>query len=250
VSFRVATLNLARNEKRWQERRHLIVRQLSQVKPDIFALNEIWLPLQTGRWLQERARAELGLSYTLVEQPRAASPDHPEAEGLLTRFPVIEQSHRFFSARDTVTLVVRLEIESHVLDVYVTHLYPARREESERVAQIKELLAWIEERKDVRHRIVCGDCNATLEAESMKLIAEKFRPTQSKPTAFTPLREGDGQPTHPDWQRFDRCIDFIWISESLNLRATGLCFNHAAENDPTLWPSDHVGVWTDLDVAG
>jgi endonuclease/exonuclease/phosphatase family metal-dependent hydrolase len=247
MSFRIATLNLGRNEKRWEQRRDLIVQQLAAVKPDVFALNEIWLPLQTGRWLQERARTELGLSYVLVEQPRAANADHPEAEGLLTRFPIVEQSHRFFSAHDTVTLVVRLEIEGRLLDVYVTHLYPSRREESERVGQVKELLAWIKERDDVKHRIICGDCNATMEMESMKIMAKEFRPTQTEPTAFTPLRELDGQPTHPDWERFDRCIDFIWISDSLEISASGLCFNRSAENDPTLWPSDHVGVWTDLD---
>jgi endonuclease/exonuclease/phosphatase family metal-dependent hydrolase len=249
MSFRIATLNLARNEKRWEQRRDLIVQQLAEIKPDVFSLNEIWLPLKTGRWLHERARTELGVNYTLAEQPRAASADHPEAEGLLTRFPLIASSHRFFSLRDTVTLVARLEIEGRFLDVYVTHLYPSRREESERVGQVHELLTWVKERKDVEYRIVCGDCNATPEMESMTLMAEEFRPTQSKPTAFTPLRDLDGEPTHPDWQRFDRCIDFIWISESLNIRASGLCFNRPAENDPTLWPSDHVGVWADLDFA-
>jgi endonuclease/exonuclease/phosphatase family metal-dependent hydrolase len=249
MSFRVATLNVERNEKRWTERRELIVQQLADVRPDILALNEIWLPVETGQWLQEQAQTRLGLRYELLEQPRAAKASHPEAEGLLTRFTVIERSHRFFSARDTVTLVVRLEIEGRPLDVYVTHLYPWRHEESERVAQVKELLAWIRERNDVAYRIVCGDCNAPPESESMKLMAEQFRPTQSEPTAFTPLRAIDGEPTHPDWQRFDRCIDFIWIWDSLKTIGSGLCFNQPAKDDPTLWPSDHVGVWADLEIS-
>lgn len=249
MSFRIATLNLARNEKRWEERRELIVQQLAELRPDVFSLNEIWLPVETGRWLQERAQTETGLEYSLVEQLRAAKTSHPEAEGVLTRFRLIEQSYRFFSARDTVTLVVRLEIDGGVVDVYVTHLYPWRREEFERVGQVKELLAWIKERDDVDYQIVCGDCNAPLEMDSMKLMAEKFRPTQSEPTAFTPLREVDGQPTHPDWERFDRCIDFIWISKSIQVRKSGLCFNQPAATDPTLWPSDHVGVWADLELV-
>jgi endonuclease/exonuclease/phosphatase family metal-dependent hydrolase len=132
------------------------------------------------------------------------------------------------------------------VDVYVTHLYPARREDSARVGQVKELLAWIKERNDVDYRIVCGDCNATLEAESMKLMAEEFRPTQTEPTAFTPLREVDRQPTHPEWERFDRCIDFIWISASIRLLDSGRCFDKPSPQDETLWPSDHAGVWADL----
>jgi endonuclease/exonuclease/phosphatase family metal-dependent hydrolase len=249
MGFRVATLNLERNEKRWEERRELIVRQLADLKPDILCLNELWLPTQTGKWLQQRAQTELGRNYGLLEQPRAAKASHPEAEGVLTRFPVVEQSHRFFSAGDTVTLVARLEIEGRTLDLYVTHLYPAKREDFARVGQVKELGAWINERDDVNHRIVCGDCNAALEADSMKLMAEKFRPTQSEPTAFTPLREVGGEPTHPEWPRFDRCIDFIWISDSIGSLASGRCFDKPLPNDETLWPSDHVGVWADLDLV-
>jgi endonuclease/exonuclease/phosphatase family metal-dependent hydrolase len=249
MSFRIATLNLERNEKRWEQRRDLIVQQLGKVRPDVFALNEVWLPAQTGRWLQEQAQRKLGLHYALLEQPRAAEPSHPEAEGVLTRFPIIEQSHRFFSARDTVTLVVRVKIESRVVDIYVTHLYPARREESERVRQVEELLAWIKQRDDVVYRIVCGDCNAQLEADSMKLLAQEFRPTQTGPTAFTPLRELNGQPTHPEWERFDRCIDFIWISQSIRLLDSGRCFDQCSSADQSLWPSDHVGVWADLELS-
>jgi beta-glucosidase len=248
VRLRVATLNLERDEKRWNERRELILQQLGNLRPDIFSLNEVWLPIQTGRWLQGQAQTKLGLNYTLIEQPRAEKPSHPEAEGLLSRFPVIERSHRFFSARDTVTLVARLEIEGRAVDIYVTHLYPWRHEESERVEQVKELLAWIHERHDADHRIVCGDCNAPLGMASMKLMAEEFRPTQSSPTAFTPLREVRGEPTHPDWERFDRCIDFIWISRSVRLLESGRCFDAPSPDDETLWPSDHVGVWADLEL--
>ena len=249
MSFRIATLNLERDEKRWEQRRDLIIQQLAEVKPDVFALNEIWLPLQTGRRLQERAQTELNLSYRLLEQPRAAKASHPEAEGVLTRFRIIEQSHRFFSARDTVTLVVRVEIERRPVDVYVTHLYPARREEFERVGQVKELVGWIKERNDVNYKIVCGDCNATLEAESMSFMAQEFRPTQSKPTAFTPLRDAHGEPTHADWPRFDRCIDFIWISKSIRLLASDRCFDKPSPDNESLWPSDHVGVWADLELG-
>ncbi len=249
MSFRIATLNLARNEKRWQERPELIAQQLAQVKPDILSLNEIWLPDQTGRWLRKRAQADSGIDYQLIEQPRAAKASAAEAEGVLTRFPPLDHSHRFFSAGDTVTLVVRHKVEGGVLDLYVTHLYPSRHEESERVGQVRELLAWIEERDDADCRIVCGDCNAPPQSESMKLMAERFRATQLEPTAFTPLREPDGEPTHPEWPRFDRCIDYIWIADPLEVCASGLCFNQPVAHDDSLWPSDHVGVWANLEWA-
>jgi endonuclease/exonuclease/phosphatase family metal-dependent hydrolase len=73
-----------------------------------------------------------------------------------------------------------------------------------------------------------------------------FRPTQTAPTAFTPLQDTDGSVSHPYWDRFDRCIDDIWVAGPLTIRASGVCFNTPSATDFTLWPSDHAGVWADL----
>jgi endonuclease/exonuclease/phosphatase family metal-dependent hydrolase len=83
----------------------------------------------------------------------------------------------------------------------------------------------------------------------MGLMSAAYRCTQTQPTAFTPLKVSGGAPTHPEWERFDRCIDYIWISRSIQVRASGLCFNTPVANDPNLWPSDHVGVWADLEIG-
>jgi endonuclease/exonuclease/phosphatase family metal-dependent hydrolase len=115
--------------------------------------------------------------------------------------------------------------------------------------QVRRLLEWIDTRADADATIVCGDFNATLEQPSMRLMAGRFRPTQTEPTAFTPLREPGGEPTHPEWPRFDRCIDYIWVSESIHIREAGLCFNQPAKDNVDLWPSDHVGVWSDLELS-
>ena len=95
-------------------------------------------------------------------------------------------------------------------------------------------------------RVVCGDFNATLEMPSAQLMASIFRPTQTSPTAFTPLQDTDGSVSHPYGARFDRCIDSIWVAGSMAVHASGVCFNTPSATDPTLWPSDHAGVWADL----
>jgi len=33
----------------------------------------------------------------------------------------------------------------------------------------------------------------------------------------------------------------------LQVEESGLCFNIPSPTDATLWPSDHIGVWADLD---
>jgi endonuclease/exonuclease/phosphatase family metal-dependent hydrolase len=91
-----------------------------------------------------------------------------------------------------------------------------------------------------------GDFNATLERPSAQLMASVFRPTQTAPTAFSPLQDTDGTVSHPYWPRFDRGIDYMWVACPPAVRASGVCFDIPSTTDSTLWPSDHAGVWADL----
>ncbi len=246
--LRIATLNLEQDHKRWEARRELIAVQLKDLHPDIFALNEIHIPSETGRWLQRAAAKLSGIKYALLQQSKAGEDSRTQAEGLLTRYPVIEAANLDYRSHNCVALAARFEIEGRLLDVYVTHLIAAKVEDTAREEQVAELLKWIRKR-DADLSVACGDFNATLEQPSIRLMSGAFRPTQTQPTAFTPLKEPGGSPTHPEWQRFDRCIDYIWVSQSIKIESSGLCFNRPAEDDPDLWPSDHVGVWADLELG-
>ncbi len=249
MSFRIATLNLEQDHKRWSARRELIVDQLEHLQPDVLALNEVCIPLETGRYLQQVATRRLGVDYNLIQQSRANGLSQVDGEGILTKFPVKETANFDYRARDSVAQVARIEVEGHLVDVYVTHLYQSRGEDSLRLYQVQQLLDWINSRDDVAARIVCGDFNATLDMPSAKLMAGAFRPTQSQPTAFSPLQEADGSVSHPNWERFDRCIDYIWVAGPLQVKESGLCFNTPSTTDATLWPSDHTGVWADLEIV-
>jgi len=250
MSFRVVSLNLEQNHKRWEKRRELIVQEMERLKPDLVALNEVSVPLQTGRWLQQLGREKLGVPYVLIQQSKVNAASQVEAEAILTRFTVIEAANLEYRVEDSVAQVVRLDIEGRLLDLYVTHLYKSRGADSVRQQQVERLLDWINSRDDIDARVVCGDFNATLDMPSMQLMSQQFRPTQTRPTAFTPLTNEDGTPSHPYWERFDRCIDYIWTTKSLIIRSSGLCFDQPASDDPTLWPSDHLGVLADVDFAG
>ena len=184
-----------------------------------------------------------------MQQTRTGSLAAVEGEALLTRYPVIETANLDFRTRGMVALVARLQVGAAPVDVYVTHLYMSRGDDSLRLFQVQQLLDWIANRDDVAARIVCGDFNATLDQPSAALMAQHFRPTQTAPTAFTPLAETDGTVSHPYWPRLDRCIDYVWIAGPLAMVDSGVCFNRPSPDDPTLWPSDHAGVWADLELA-
>ena len=247
--LRIATLNLEQNHKCWEARRELIVQQLGELKPDMLALNEIHVPEQTGRWLQRAAAKRLHVRYTLLQQSKVGDDSPTQAEGLLTRYPVIETANLDYRSHNCVALVARFEIDGRLLDVYVTHLIATRVEDAARQYQARQLLDWMRTRDDADFSVVCGDFNAAPDQPSIRLMSAAFRPTQTQATAFSPLQEPGGSPTHPEWERFDRCIDYIWVTGSIKVRASGLCFNSPAPDNPTLWPSDHVGVWANLELV-
>lgn len=247
--LRIATLNLEQDHKCWEARHELIAAQSVELNPDMLALNEIHIPNQTGRWLQRAAAKGLGTKYTLVQQSKVGEDSRTQAEGLLTRYPVIETANLDYRSHDCVALVARFEVEERLFDVYVTHLIAARVEDSARQDQVEKLLEWIGTRDEADFSVVCGDFNATPDQPSIRLMSTVYRPTQTRATAFTPLREPDGNPTHPEWERFDRCIDYIWVSDSIKVWVSGLCFDQPDKNNPALWPSDHVGVWADLEIG-
>jgi endonuclease/exonuclease/phosphatase family metal-dependent hydrolase len=247
--LRIATLNLEQDHKRWHERRELIARQLADLNPDMWGLNEIHIPSQTARWLQKAAAKATATKYVLVQQSKAGEESAVQGEALLSRYPIIETANLDYHSHNCVALVSRFEIAGKLLDLYVTHLIAAKVEDSARQYQVSKLLEWIRTRDDADCSIVCGDFNAAPDQPSIRLMSSVSRATQNQPTAFTPLREPGGAPTHPEWPRFDRCIDYIWISESVQLRASGLFLNQPAKDDPELWPSDHVGVWADVEIG-
>ncbi len=249
MKFRAATLNLEQDHKRWHLRRELVIEQLGMVRPDVLALNEVCLPLQTARWVKNAAKDRFGIEYNLVQQTRVNGLSVVEGEALLTRFPVIETGNLDYRTRDIVALVARILLGDNPVDVYVTHQVGSVFNDSLRLYQAQQLLSWIDSRNDVAARIICGDFNAMLTMPSAALMATRFKPTQTAPTAFTPLAGADGEITHQDWPRMDRCIDFIWVSEAVRVIDSRVCFNQGSAGDPTLWPSDHAGVWADLEVG-
>lgn len=248
MKFRIVTLNLEQDHKRWPARRPLIEAELARLKPDIVALNEVSVPLQTAQLLR-KSMSTADVEYNLVQQTKVNSLSKLEAEAMLSRFPVIESGNLDYQAGDMVALVVRVLVGGSPLDIYVTHLYRSRGEESLRLFQVQKLLEWIDTR-DAVPRIVCGDFNASLDKPSAALMATRFRPTQTAPTAFTALAGPDGAVSHPYWPRLDRCIDYIWVSAETEILESGVCFDRPSPQDASLWPSDHAGVWADLALRG
>jgi endonuclease/exonuclease/phosphatase family metal-dependent hydrolase len=248
--FRVVTINLEQDHKRWTARQKLISAELAALRPDVISFNEVCVPIQSAKILRDAITATTGISYNLVQQTKVNGLSEVEGEALLTRYPLIETGNLDYQTRDMVALVARVLIDATPVDVYVSHLFKSRGADSLRLFQVEQLLAWVDSRRDAAASIICGDFNAAVEMPSAARMASRFRPTQTiTPTAFTPLSNSDGAISHPYWPRMDRCIDYIWVSEAVEVVASEVGLNRPALDDPTLWPSDHAGVRADLSLS-
>jgi beta-glucosidase len=242
--FRIATLNQYQGHVRWDERRHLILEQLLDLRPDVLCLNEVSVPLDSGRWLWQEAERG-GLSYAYVQYNKSGARSLDEGLGLLTRFPIHESGGLDYETKGRVAQVVRMEVEGRLLDVYVTHLHHTAEEDGLRVFQVRRLFDWLAARGRPDGVVMCGDFNATPEMESARLMQTQFTPTQTAPTFRSGLRDRtEGSEEH---EPLDRCIDYVWYRRPLRLVAGGACFDKPHAGDPTLWPSDHIGVWADFE---
>jgi len=86
MQFRVATLNLEQDHKRWSDRQPLISGEIAALRPDVIAFNEVSVPLQTAKLLRDAAT---GIPYNLVQQTRVNGLSKVEGEALLSRFPIV-----------------------------------------------------------------------------------------------------------------------------------------------------------------
>jgi endonuclease/exonuclease/phosphatase family metal-dependent hydrolase len=204
------------------------------------------VPLETGRWLQHAALERLQLRYALIQQTKSGYLSEDEAQGLLTRFPIVETGNLDYQARGRVAQVARLEIEGRQVEVYLTHLHHVQPEDGLRQYQVRRLFQWVESRSDANACIVCGDFNAVPDSPSIRLIPKSFRAVQTAPTFPTALAAPGKPPSEAGVARLSFCLDYIWIAGDLEVQDAGHCFDRPSPDDPTLWPSDHLGVWADL----
>ena len=236
----VATVNIRNLADRWDERLPLLLADMAALQPDLLGLQEVVYPLQQDRLL--------GAAGAGRYEPLRGWAGRPEyGNSLLVRAPLegrdlerIDLGLRRAAHRATV----RLPGGSVVL-MTVTHLHDPGAEEQARDAQATELLAWLETAPASDAQIVVGDFNADpAEPTYARMTAAGFRsahleangaePAVTWPTGIqAPMIDTDGPP---------ECLDYIWVRGSAAVESCRLAFDRPAAEDPTLYPSDHIGL--------
>jgi endonuclease/exonuclease/phosphatase family metal-dependent hydrolase len=136
--------------------------------------------------------------------------------------------------------------------VVVTHLHHEVEAAAERDAQAAILLDWIDGSPPADAVVAMGDFNADpLEPAYARMQAAGFRsayaeangaePAVTWPSGIiAPAMDTDGEPG---------CLDYIWLRGAARPVAARLAWDRPAVDDPTLYPSDHLGISATVEVG-
>jgi endonuclease/exonuclease/phosphatase family metal-dependent hydrolase len=243
----VATLNILNLADRWPERQGLIYADMAALQPDLLGLQEVVYVMH-----QDRLIGAAGEGTYAAHRAWAGRPEY--GNSLLVRAPLAATEVERLDlglGRSALRAVVRLPAGSTVL-VGVTHLHHAVPAEAERDEQARQLLAWLDDAPDADAQVVVGDFNAEpVEATYGRMRGAGFRsamaevhgedPAVTWPSGLqAPAMDTDGDPG---------CLDYVWVRGTVRVAAARLVFDRPASDDPTLYPSDHLGISAELEIG-
>ena len=234
----VATLNLRNIADRWPERIPLLLADMAALQPDLIGLQECVFAVQ-----QDRILGAAGDGRYESRRGWAGRPEYGNA--VLGKAPLhLGEGERQDLGRNRSALRVPLALSSGgSLHFVVTHLHHLVPDEAVRKEQAIQLVEWL--RPDASPLVVVGDFNAEPVEPAYRVMQEAgfrsaFVEANGSEPAFTwpsgiqaPGMDADGEPG---------CLDYIWLRGDIAVQSCALAFDRPAVDDPTLYPSDHLGL--------
>lgn len=244
-ALHVATLNLRNIADRWPERIPLLLADMAALQPDLIGLQEVVFAVQ-----QDRVLGAAGDGHYETRRGWAGRPEYGNA--VLIREPLradegdrLDLDHR----RSALRVPVALRSNGR-LDFVVTHLHHEVPDEQMRDEQARKLTTWLE---DITWPlVVVGDFNAEPDEPAYRRMldagftsayaaANGAEPDVTWPSGIkAPGMDLDGDPG---------CLDYIWVRGAIAVESCRLAFDRPAVHDPTLYPSDHLGLSARLQVG-
>jgi endonuclease/exonuclease/phosphatase family metal-dependent hydrolase len=129
-----------------------------------------------------------------------------------------------------------------VVSVHLHHLGP---DAAIRDQQTTELVAWLDAAPASDGSVVMGDFNAPPnEPTYARLVAAGFRSAHAEANGVEPPVTWPSGLVAPgmDIDGSPACLDYIWLRGSVVTDGCRLAFDRPAATDPTLYPSDHLGL--------
>jgi len=243
----VATLNILNLADRWPERLPLILADMAALQPDLLGLQEVVYVMQQDRLIGAAGEGRYEAIRGWADRPEYGN-------SLLVRSPLAARDQERLDlglGRSAVRAVVDLPGGTSAL-VVVTHLHHLRPDEASRDKQTAALVDWLDGAAARTATIAMGDFNADPEEPTYaRMLAAGFHSAyteangQEPPVTWpsglqAPAMDTDGSP---------ECLDYIWVRGDLRVLSARLAFDRPDPEDPTLYPSDHLGISATLEVG-
>jgi len=246
----VATLNLFNRISRYEERQVLLLDQFAALRPDAIGLQEVNLTTDQGMEICRLVNEwpDGSPPYAIYHMGHQGSHAQSQAIAVMTRLPVEAHEGLDYTLQDNVAQRLRLRLDGGAtLDFYNTHLHWPPPSADVRLAQAKRLLDWIDARRGASAIVVVGDFNAYEGEPAVGLMKGRFisaheaaHGREPEKTWPTPVNKFDPSPPG--------CLDYVFV-DGARVLAAGLAFDKPDAADPTLYPSDHLGVAAKLDIS-
>jgi endonuclease/exonuclease/phosphatase family metal-dependent hydrolase len=235
-----ATLNIRNIADRWGERLPLLLADMAALQPDVIGLQEVVFAAQQDRLLgaSGEARYEAFRGW-------AGRPEYGNAILVKDGFRAADAERLDLGMnRSALWLPITAQDGARFAFV-VTHLHHLVPDEAAREGQARALLEWLSGKSEPEAIIVVGDFNAEPSEPAYARMAEAgFRsahleangaePAVTWPSGIqAPGMDTDGEPG---------CLDYIWVRGPMTVESCQVAFDRPAVGDPTLYPSDHLGL--------
>jgi endonuclease/exonuclease/phosphatase family metal-dependent hydrolase len=249
----IATFNILNLSDRWFERLPLILADMATLQPDVLGLQEVVYVLQ-----QDRLIGAAGEGHYDAIRGWAGRPEY--GNSLLVREPLVGQNTARVDLgmqRAAHRIVLALPGGTRVV-VAVTHLHHLPDDAAERDGQVATVLDWLgadgggEGTPAADATIVMGDFNAHPEEPAYaRMAAAGFRSAYAEANGAEPAVTWPSGLRAPamDLEGTPRCLDYIWIRGAVRVDRARLVFDRPDPEDPTLYPSDHLGVAAHLEIG-
>jgi len=250
----VATINVRNRTDRWLKRRHLLVAQLLDSSPDLIGFQELHFPIGQGRWLRNQVNVRLSGSsrrpYRLIQKRRRSLVSgYAEGIGILSRLPVLYHDVVSLGYGGRIALRVSVELPSHqMLDFVSVHLHSNPHDREARQEQVMKLVGWLNEIGRAPLQVVAGDFNETPDGPAIQTMKQTYCSAYERMHGREPLATFPTVLAHraDGWAG---CLDYIFLSSAVRqIHSAAIFCDKPAEDDDTLYPSDHVGVIATLEV--
>jgi len=245
--LRVATLNLRNIMDRWEERLPLLLADVGALRADLLGLQEVVFAVQ-----QDRLLGAAGPDRYSIERCPAGRPEYGNAT--LAKAPLeLDDVERIDLGRERAALRARIALaDDTTLLFVVTHLHHEVGGADVREGQVVALLDWLERAPSTDAQVVVGDFNANPgEPACTRMEAAGFRSAYREANGEEPRKTWPSGLNAPaiDTDGPAACLDYVWVRGPARVETARLFCDRPAVGDPTLYPSDHLGVTAELSIG-